>query len=104
MPTERNKLLYWPAVLGYGFRPFFLPAAIHAVIAMSGWLIILQGFGSFTSPIPFPAWHEHEMLYGFIVAAMAGFLLTAVPSWTGSRGYAGGPLLGLTLLWIAGAW
>ena len=102
MPTEGSKSSSWPAVLGYGFRPFFLLAAIHAAIAIPIWLIFLQGFGSFAPPVPFPAWHVHEMLYGFIVAAMAGFLLTAVPSWTGSRGYAGAPLLGLTLLWIAG--
>ena len=102
MPTERSNSSSWPAVLGYGFRPFFLLAGIHAAIAIPVWLILLQGLGSFSSPIPPLAWHAHEMLFGFIVATVAGFLLTAVPSWTSSRGYAGAPLLGLTLLWIAG--
>ena len=71
-------------------------------MAMSGWSIFLQGSSSFMPAIPIMAWHAHEMLYGFILAAVAGFLLTAVPSWTGSRGYAGAPLLGLTLLWVTG--
>lgn len=102
MPTERRISSSWPAVLGYGFRPFFLLAGTHAVLAIPVWLILLQGAGSFTSPISPLAWHAHEMLFGFIVAAVAGFLLTAVPSWTARRGYAGAPLLGLTLLWIAG--
>ncbi len=102
MPTERSISSSWPAVLGYGFRPFFLLAGTHAVLAIPVWLFLLRGFGSFTSPLPPLAWHAHEMLFGFIVAAVAGFLLTAVPSWTARRGYAGAPLLGLTLLWIAG--
>ena len=49
---------------------------------------------------PPPLWHGHEMLYGFIVAAIAGFLLTAVPSWTGRRGFAGWPLGMLAALWL----
>lgn len=102
MPTERSMSSSWPAVLGYGFRPFFLLAGIHAALAIPLWLLLLQGVTSFTSPLPPLAWHAHEMLFGFILAAVAGFLLTAVPSWTASRGYAGAPLLGLTILWIAG--
>jgi len=102
MPTERSISSSWPAVLGYGFRPFFLLAGIHAVLAIPVWLFLLQGVASFVSPIPPLAWHAHQMLFGFISAAVAGFLLTAVPSWTASRGYAGAPLLGLTLIWIAG--
>ena len=102
MTTKGNQSSSWPAVLGYGFRPFFLLAGIHAAMAMSGWSIFLQGSSSFMPAIPIMAWHAHEMLYGFILAAVAGFLLTAVPSWTGSRGYAGAPLLGLTLLWVTG--
>ena len=47
-------------------------------------------------------WHSHEMLYGFVVAAVAGFLLTAVPSWTGARGFAGRPLMIVVGLWMLG--
>ena len=47
-------------------------------------------------------WHSHEMLYGFVIAAVAGFLLTAVPSWTGARGFAGRPLMIVVGLWMLG--
>ncbi|MCP4286786.1 MAG: NnrS family protein, partial [Gammaproteobacteria bacterium] len=92
----------YPAVLAYGFRPFFLLAGIHAAIAIPLWIALLHGFDLSPTLLPAPVWHAHEMLYGFIVAAMAGFLLTAVPSWTNRRGYAGAPLAALVLLWLAG--
>jgi hypothetical protein len=50
--------------------------------------------------VPPLAWHAHEMLYGFITAATAGFLLTAIPSWTSQRGYAGAPLFGLAFIMV----
>jgi uncharacterized protein involved in response to NO len=102
MPAAHPDRRRWPAVLGYGFRPFFLLAGIHAVLAIPLWLSFLSGAG-FAMPALAPlAWHAHEMLFGFVAAAVAGFLLTAVPSWTGQRGYAGMPLLALALLWISG--
>jgi uncharacterized protein involved in response to NO len=52
--------------------------------------------------VPLFAWHGHEMLFGFVAAAIAGFLLTAVPTWTGTRAVSGLPLIGLILLWLAG--
>lgn len=86
----------------YGFRPFFLAAGLYAVIAVGAWAWILAaGRGPF-GELPAHLWHGHEMLYGFIGAAIAGFLLTAVPSWTGSRGFAGAPLVLLSALWLAG--
>jgi len=92
----------WPALLGYGFRPFFLLAGIHAAAALPWWLAMLYlGAPPPAGLVPL-AWHAHEMLYGFAAAAVAGFLLTAVPSWTGRRGYAGAPLAALALLWLAG--
>jgi uncharacterized protein involved in response to NO len=102
MPEDIDNSSSWPAILRYGFRPFFLLAGIHAAIALPAWLIFLHHPALSTSPIPPLAWHAHEMLFGFIMAAVAGFLLTAVPSWTSQRGYAGVPLLCLALLWIAG--
>jgi uncharacterized protein involved in response to NO len=102
MSTERSISFSWPAVLGYGFRPFFLLAGIHAALVIPVWILLLQGDGSITLPSAPLAWHAHQMLFGFVMAAVAGFLLTAVPSWTSRRGYAGAPLLGLALLWIAG--
>jgi uncharacterized protein involved in response to NO len=99
--TGRNATVY-PAVLAYGFRPFFLLAGIHASIAIPLWGAMLEGLDLAGLALPAHVWHAHEMLFGFVAAAVAGFLLTAVPSWTNRRGYAGAPLAGLVLLWIAG--
>lgn len=86
----------------YGFRPFFLLAGLYGLVSIAAWLWLHRTGGW---PLPFlppQHWHGHEMIFGFIGAAIAGFLLTAVPSWTGSRGFAGAPLVALTLLWLAG--
>ena len=86
----------------YGFRPFFLLAGVYAAVGMSVWLwMYITGSSSLRS-LPPQLWHSHEMLFGFIGAAVAGFVLTAVPSWTGSRGFAGAPLVALVILWFAG--
>ena len=90
------------ALLAYGFRPFFLLAGLHAALAVPAWAAFLHGLGRADAPLPALAWHAHEMVYGFVMAAVAGFLLTAVPSWTGRRGFAGAPLLALVLVWVAG--
>jgi uncharacterized protein involved in response to NO len=90
------------AVFEYGFRPFFLLAGGHAALTLPLWIALLNGRSPLQTALPAFAWHAHEMLYGFVAAAVAGFLLTAVPSWTGRRGFAGAPLAGLVLLWLAG--
>jgi len=86
----------------YGFRPFFLAAGLYAVIAVGAWSWILAAGRAPFGELPPLLWHGHEMLFGFIGAAIAGFLLTAVPSWTASRGFAGAPLIALSALWLAG--
>lgn len=91
-----------PAILTQGFRPFFLAAAIWAIAAMGQWLWVLAGGPAPLSVFGPLLWHAHEMLFGFIVAAIAGFLLTAIPNWTGRlpvRGWSLGLLIGL---WVAG--
>lgn len=90
------------ALFDYGFRPFFLAAGIQAALVIPVWMYVLSGHGAMTGPLPAMYWHAHEMLYGFVVAAIAGFLLTAVPSWTGARGFAGAPLYVLAATWLAG--
>lgn len=90
------------ALFSYGFRPFFLLAGLYAFVAIATWLWILTSGATPALAMPSLLWHAHEMLYGFIAAAIAGFMLTAVPSWTGSRGFAGAPLIVLTLTWLAG--
>lgn len=86
-----------PILLASGYRLFFLAAALWASAAMPLWLIAIEGGLPLTS-----AWHGHEMLFGFAGAALAGFLLTAVPNWTGRPPLCGLPLAGLGLMWLAG--
>ena len=91
-----------PALFSYGFRPFFLGAGIWAALAMALWIAALAG-----GPRPGGAygaanWHMHEMLFGFAPAALAGFLMTSVPNWTGRMPVSGPPLMALAALWLAG--
>jgi uncharacterized protein involved in response to NO len=86
----------------YGFRPFFLASIAYGLAAVVIWMGIRAIGGTPLPAMPPQLWHGHEMLFGFIAAAIAGFLLTAVPSWTGTRGFAGWPLITLTALWLAG--
>ncbi|RYH14551.1 MAG: short-chain dehydrogenase [Alphaproteobacteria bacterium] len=92
-----------PAILSYGFRPFFLAAGCYGVVAMAGWVAALtlglEPGGRIYGAV---FWHGHEMLFGYAAAALAGFLLTAVPNWTGRLPVSGYPLLGLLVVWTAG--
>ena len=92
---------HW-APFAYGFRPFFLLAGAYAAVGMAAWLWAYITGSSPLQSLPPQVWHSHEMLFGFVGAAVAGFVLTAVPSWTGSRGFAGVPLIALVVLWCAG--
>jgi uncharacterized protein involved in response to NO len=89
-------------LLSYGFRPFFLGAALWAVLALALWLGALAGAFELAPGYGALAWHAHEMLFGYGAAVVAGFLLTAVPNWTGRLPVAGRRLLFLFLLWCAG--
>jgi uncharacterized protein involved in response to NO len=82
-----------------GFRPFFFGAAAWAIIAIVLWLGELTGAMRLPTRFVGVAWHRHEMLFGFVGAAIAGFLLTAIPNWTGRLPIAGKPLLGLFVCW-----
>jgi uncharacterized protein involved in response to NO len=85
-----------------GFRPTFLAAGMAAVVLVPLWVLV-WGFGwPLSTGWPPTMWHAHEMVFGFVAASIAGFLLTAVPSWTGQRGFAGWPLVVLMALWVAG--
>jgi uncharacterized protein involved in response to NO len=101
-PVPRGIARSGPAVLSYGFRPFFLMAGVFAVLAMVLWIGTLTGYWWVGGSAGAIAWHAHEMLFGYTTAALAGFVLTAVPNWTGRLPVSGRPLLGLVLLWIAG--
>ena len=84
-----------------GFRPFFFGAAAWAIIAIGLWLCELAGEIGLPTGFEAVAWHRHEMLFGFVGAAVTGFLLTAIPNWTGRLPIAGRPLLSLFGLWAA---
>lgn len=88
--------------LEMGFRPFFLAMALWAILAMLIFVLGVHGEVGVSSHFGLFGWHAHEMLFGFVGAAIAGFLLTAVPNWTGRPPLSGLPLLALLLLWIAG--
>jgi uncharacterized protein involved in response to NO len=91
-----------PAIFSYGFRPFFLFAAIQAALAGALWVPWFLGLVAVPSLLPPVAWHAHSLLFGYVPAVVAGFLLTAVPNWTGRLPVAGWPLAGLFALWLAG--
>ncbi len=99
---QRRRDYAGPALFAYGFRPFFLAAGAWAAFGIFLWLP--QYLGALTLPTYFSAldWHIHEMLYGYVAAAIAGFLLTAIPNWTGRLPVNGWPLAGLAALWLAG--
>jgi uncharacterized protein involved in response to NO len=90
------------AFLSLGFRPFFLAAGTWALVAIVLWVCVLQGDLVLPTRFAPVAWHVHEMLFGFVMAAVAGFLLTAIPNWTGRPPVAGWRLGGLLGLWALG--
>lgn len=85
-----------------GFRIFFLLAGLYAIVPVGSWLAVLYGGAVLPTGFASPVWHGHEMLFGYAVAAAAGFLLTAVPNWTGTAPIQGWTLAGLAALWAAG--
>jgi uncharacterized protein involved in response to NO len=102
MAIPRYRSTDAPALLSAGFRPFFLAAGLWACIAMAVWILMLRGV--FVLPTAFDpiTWHFHELLFGFVAAAIGGFLLTAIPNWTGRLPLQGWPLATLALLWLLG--
>lgn len=89
------------AILNLGFRPFFAGAAAFAVLSMLVWMgIYIFGWQWPQVGLPATIWHAHEMIYGYGMAVIAGFLLTAVKNWTGVQTLYGIPLLLLFLLWL----
>jgi uncharacterized protein involved in response to NO len=91
-----------PAILSYGFRPFFLLGALYSGTIVLIWLPALFGEISIPTALAPRDWHFHEMLYGYVSAVITGFLLTAIPNWTGRLPIQGMPLLVLIAVWLAG--
>ena len=99
---QKMRAYRGPALFSYGFRPFFLFGAIYAGTMIPLWLAVFAG--DFQLPTAFAPrdWHVHEMLFGYVGAVIAGFLLTAVPNWTGRLPIQGAPLAVLFSAWLAG--
>jgi len=90
------------SLLALGFRPFFLAAGLWACLGMLLWMGVLAGKVAAPGHYGAVAWHAHELLFGYVGAVIAGFLLTAVRNWTGIDTPTGGALAALALLWLAG--
>jgi len=91
-----------PAFLSAGFRPFFFLGAVWAALAVPLWLAAYMHGYAVGGALPAMLWHAHEMIYGYAAAAVAGFVLTAVPNWTGRLPLRGPRLAGLVALWLTG--
>ena len=98
-PPSRRAQPAGLAVLALGFRPFFLLAGVAAVALVAVWPAMWGGLLAASPYYGTIGWHSHEMLFGYAVAVIAGFLLTAVRNWTGLRTPDGPALAGLALLW-----
>lgn len=100
--SERMRNWHGPLVLSFGFRPFFLFAGIWATLGMALWVLMLTGHAALPVALSPFDWHAHEFVFGYTSAVIAGFVLTAVPNWTGRLPVIGWPLAALSALWIVG--
>ena len=100
VPTPAPSPQGWP-LLRLGFRPFYLGAAAYAMLAVPLWIALLLGQVSLTLTLAPVLWHAHDMLFGFAIAVIVGFLLTAGKAWTGLATPRGGVLAALAALWLA---
>ena len=99
---DRRKAMSITPLFRLAFRPFFLGACLLAALVVPLWLLALGGLtGEWQPAGGWLAWHRHELLFGFGLAIIAGFLLTAVQTWTGRAGLSGTPLAVLAALWLA---
>jgi uncharacterized protein involved in response to NO len=96
-PTSVRDVWRGPAWLASGHRPFFLATGIYGALALGMWMFAWFGLLPLTS-----SWHGHEMVFGFGVAAIAGFLQAAVPKWTQQPTYRGARAALLFALWLVG--
>lgn len=91
-----------PPIFSFGFRPFFLCSAVWAALAVPIWIASFTLGDGLVGATDGRVWHIHEMLFGYLGGVIAGFLLTAVPNWTGRLPVTGAGLAGLFALWVAG--
>jgi uncharacterized protein involved in response to NO len=99
---QKLRAYQGPALFSHGFRPFFLFGAVYAGAMVPLWLVVFAGDIALPTAFAPRDWHVHEMLFGYVGAVIAGFLLTAIPNWTGRLPIQGGPLAILFAAWLAG--
>jgi len=101
LQIESNEKKYRYALDHLGFRPFFLLGSLFSVVAVVLWAWIYRFGGQLAeNTLETVSWHGHEMIYGYGLAVIAGFLLTAARNWTNIQTLHGMPLLALALLWL----
>lgn len=98
---DRRKAMSITPLFRLAFRPFFLGGCLLALLAIPLWLLALAGDAGWQPAGGWLAWHRHELLFGFALAIIGGFLLTAVQTWTGRPGISGMPLAVLAGVWLA---
>ncbi|MEH6526454.1 MAG: NnrS family protein [Sneathiella sp.] len=102
MTTPKLKNYQGPALLSYGYKPFFFFGSLYSGFSVVLWLPLFYGELELASEFAAVDWHIHEMFFGFLAAVITGFLFTAVPNWTGRMPVRGWPLFILVLIWLAG--
>jgi len=102
MAIARLRDYQGPALLSYGFRPFFLLGSLYSGLSMMLWMPQFYGVLELATHFSPVDWHVHELFFGYLSAVVTGFLFTAVPNWTGRMPIQGSPLLYLVILWLAG--
>ncbi|SEL12104.1 NnrS family protein [Pacificibacter marinus] len=102
--SSAEQMRHWkgPVLFSYGFRPFFLFGALWAGGAMVLWILALSETINLPTRFDPVTWHAHAFLFGYLSAIIAGFLLTAVPNWTGRLPVVGWRLAGLFGIWAVG--
>lgn len=102
MAREGELEAFVSRLFSYGFRPLFLCMIVAALVLIPWWVAVMKGAAPPPSgDVSLLAWHGHEMLFGFVGAAIGGFLLTAVSNWTGRPPVSGAPLAVLMACWLA---
>lgn len=91
---------FFNILFGYAFRPFFLLVGGYAFLMVAGWGLHLSNLWTWSETPPARMLHGHEMLFGFAGGAIAGFLLTAVATWTSRPAVSGPPLVALCVAWV----
>lgn len=100
--SEQRRAYSGPVFFSLGFRPFFFAAGLWAAVAMLIWVVVLAAGLDLPSRMSGVDWHLHEFVFGYTTAVIAGFLMTAVPNWTGRMPVMGWPVAALAALWLAG--